>query len=182
VILRRAEATGAAVLVALLLGGCGGGAEPDLGPDDSAPSPVEAAAGSTTVAPGAAPTTAPPTTTTSLPGGDVEVSSDLPEDWPDDLPVPGDAVLELSQRTEQEDGSVLLTADFTVDDGGANVYTAFLAGLEGEGTTVLQRSSGGTDDGFVGSISFSRADYEGNVAVDEVTGSTVLSVSVVLPA
>ena len=174
---RWARATGAAALtgLVLVLAACGGGDVPDLGPDDS--TPVGAADGSTTTT-----TSVPATTTTSLPGNEVEVTSELPEGWPDDLPVPSDAELELGQRTEQEDGSVLLTADFTVDDGGANVYTAFLQGLQGSGTTVLQRSSGGTESGFVGSISFARDDYEGNIAVDEATGRTILSVSVVIPA
>jgi len=174
---------GGAAAIALVLalgasaGACGGGEDPSFGPDDSAPASASAD-GSTSSTTAGAPTS---TTTPTVAEADVEVSSELPEGWPDDLPIPDDAILELGQRTEAEDGSVLLTADFTVEDGGANVYTAFLDGLEGDGTTILQRSSGGTENGFVGSISFSRDNYDGNVAVDEATGRTILSVSVVLP-
>jgi hypothetical protein len=170
----------AALLVASILvaAACGGGADPGLGSTDDS----TAAPGSTPTAPGA-PTTATSTPSTTSPDSDdeVEVTSGLPDGWPDDLPIPSDAVLELGQRTEQDDGQVLLTADFTVGDDGANVYTAFLGALEDDAdTTILQRSSGDTDSGFVGSVSFERGDYSGNVAVDTATGTTILSVSVVL--
>jgi hypothetical protein len=173
----------AALLVAAILvaAACGGGADPGLGStDDSAPG--TAAPGSPSTAPGAPTTsTSPPSTTSPDADDEVEVTSGLPEGWPDDLPIPSDAVLGLGQRTEQDDGQVLLTADFTVGDDGANVYTAFLGALEDDAdTTILQRSSGDTDSGFVGSVSFERGDYSGNVAVDTATGTTILSVSVVL--
>lgn len=176
---RRWSTAAASVLCSGLLAatsaGCGSSDAPDLtGPDDSAtPAPTD------DMGTDGAPTT---TSTTEAEGESlVEVTSDLPDGWPDDLPIPARAVLRLGQRTEQPDGQVLLTADFSVADGGANVYTAFLRALEeDDGTTILQRSSGGTESGFVGSVSFQRSAYAGNAAIDTATGTTILSVSVVL--
>lgn len=188
---RRVQGTGGPVLLlvavlALVAVGCSDGEPPDLGGDDSVP--VVDDDTSTTPSTAAAGGEDPPTGDADE-GGDegagdgddeVEVSSGLPEGWPDDLPIPDDAVLQLGQRTPQEDDSVLLTADFSVEDGGANVHTSFLEALQDGGATILQRSSGGTDGGFVGSISFTSSGYTGNVAVDEVDGTTLLSVSVVV--
>jgi hypothetical protein len=180
---RGARGAAALLAVPLVLAACGGGEDPSFGATDDSTPTVETSAGvTTTLAGGATSTTAPTTTTLPVPeDGDVEVSSTLPEGWPDDLPVPDDAVLELGQRTEQDDDRVLLTADFTVPDEGANVYTAFLRALEADSaTTILQRSSGDTEAGFVGSASFERPEYSGNFAVDTATGETTLTVSVVL--
>lgn len=162
----------------LLLGACGSTEDPlSDGPGQPDPSVGAGQSTSTTAA-------AETTTSTSTADGDdgdapdIEVSTELPEGWPDDLPIPGDAVLEFSQRTEEDDGTVVLTADFSVDDGGANVYTAFLDDLEDAGATILQRSSGSTDRGYVGSISFETDDYNGNISVDAAGGTTILTVSV----
>jgi hypothetical protein len=182
---RRGASLAVATLVAtlaLVLGACGGGEDLDLsGTDDSL---VPAASITTPSTGGSTPgssTSAPTTSTSVSDDGEVEVSSGLPDGWPDDLPTPDGAVVELGQRTEGDDGLVLLTVDYTVEDGGANVYTAFLRALEQDsGTTILQRSSGDTEAGFVGSISFEREDYSGNVAVDTATGGTILTLSVVL--
>lgn len=179
----RGAAALAAVLVVLgLTAACGGGEDVDLGGTDDSTVASSDATSSSTAAPGEQDDTT--TSTTDAAEDDdteVEVTISLPEGWPDDLPIPDDAEVELGQRTEQADGRVLLTVDFVVPDGGANVYTAFLRALEQDsGTTILQRSSGSTDTGFVGSISFGRDDYSGNVAVDGVDAETVLTVSVVL--
>lgn len=181
---RRAHRLGAGALVLLLgLGGalaaCGGGDDPFEGSE----SPSSSAA-----ADGADPTasTAGDAGSTTTAGGadgeaEIDVGLELPDGWPDDLPLPDDAVLELGQRTEGADGSVLLTADLFVDDDGANVYTAYLESLQDElDATILQRSSGETDTGYVGSISFSTDDYRGNVAVDDLGEGTTLTISVVL--
>jgi hypothetical protein len=174
--------TATAALV-LVLASCGGGEDLDLsGTDDSlAPATSVTAPVTASTAPGSSTTAAPTTSTSVADEGDVEVSSGLPDGWPDDLPIPEDAVVELGQRTEGEDGLVLLTVDYTIDDSGANVYTSLLQALEQDsGTTILQRSSGDTEAGFVGSVSFERPDYSGNAAVDTATGGTILTMSVVL--
>jgi len=156
-------------------------------PDGFASSSTAAGGSSSTTTAGevtgddASTTTAPPAEGSDGGGDedapDIEVSTQLPEGWPDDLPIPEDAVLEFSQRTEGT-GGLVLTADFTVQDGGANVYTDMLDDLEEGGATILQRSSGSTDAGYVGSLSFETSDYTGNVAVDAFGGTTTLTVSV----
>ena len=160
----------------LLLGACGSTEDPlSDGPGQPDPS---VGAGESTSSTVAAETSTSTTSGDDEGAPDIEVGTDLPEGWPDDLPIPADAVLEFSQRTEEEDGTVVLTADFSVDDGGANVYTAFLDDLEEAGATILQRSSGSTDRGYVGSISFETDDYNGNISVDAAAGTTILTVSV----
>jgi hypothetical protein len=157
--------------LSLLLGACGSTEDP-VSDGPGQPDPSIGTPSSTTAA---------ETTTTAgddEDAPDIEVGTELPDGWPDDLPIPGDAVLEFSQRTEEDDGTLVLTADFSVDDGGANVYTAFLDDLSDAGATILQRSSGTTDRGYVGSISFETDDYTGNVSVDAAGGTTVLTVSV----
>lgn len=179
---RRARQVGAGALLALvvaLLTACGGGEDPFEGSEGSSTSTAADGADAT------ASTDGDGSTTTTTGGGDgeadIDVGLELPEGWPDDLPLPDDAVLELGQRTEGADGSVLLTADLFVDDDGANVYTAYLESLQDElDATILQRSSGETETGYVGSISFSTDDYRGNVAVDDLGEGTTLTISVVL--
>ncbi len=77
-------------------------------------------------------------------GGDV--AAELPDEWPDELPVNDRATNFILRTLEDRNGSLYLQAQYTTDEE-VEEAIAFLEGLEDDGWTVIE-SSGVEEDGL----------------------------------
>ena len=126
----------AALVAALMLAGCGDDANGDDPVDEDT---AEDAADTDDGAGGDDDDTA-----DDGDGGDV--AAELPDEWPDELPVNDRATNFILRTLEDRNGSLYLQAQYTTDEE-VEEAIAFLEGLADDGWTVIE-SSGVEEDGL----------------------------------
>lgn len=165
------RASAALLAAALLLAGCSG---------DDAP---EAATSTSTLDPGVTfeddvtvPTTATPgaTTTTTRPADVQTQPRQVPEEFPDDFPVPEDVTVEVG-AVGRADGELRVSVDHSIARADpAEVFAFYQDAVEQAGWSVLLDDTEGQGRQFIGQLVFETDAYVGNVLVSGDGGRGVL--------
>lgn len=104
--------------------------------------------------------------------------SDLPDEFPDDFPLPDDADVQFSGSQSGDEGDAM-TVIIASKEPGKDLYEFYKEELEDQGYQVTQSFSGESDGNFSGSLGFTNSDYEGVIGIgeDADAGTTSITVS-----
>ncbi|MFP5328316.1 MAG: hypothetical protein ACLGHT_12640 [Acidimicrobiia bacterium] len=105
--------------------------------------------------------------------------AELPDDFPDDFPMPDDAEVQFAGSQSGDDGDAM-TVIFKTKEPAEDVYEFYVEELENEGYDVSQTFSGESDGNFGGTLAFTNSDYEGAIGISEDPNDGTTGISLTL--
>lgn len=105
--------------------------------------------------------------------------AELPDDFPDDFPMPDDAEVQFAGSQSGDDGDAM-TVIFKTKEPAEDVYEFYVEELGNEGYDVSQTFSGESDGNFGGTLAFTNSDYEGAIGISEDPNDGTTGISLTL--